>query len=208
MSVHTGWSAELERDLATPFPSEAMLTKTLKGTKISFVPWHFYVQRLNYLLGGGWAMEAPIPMQAGGKLVVAVGLTILGVTRWNVGDEDADHEGFGSSSTNAFAQGYKRAAALFGMGLDLYDKHGTADAVRVSQVEQEDHAAMIQFIRSAGESIPDDAMMPQSGKAPVPLKQHLRERWAAIKEQPRMARAAVDAIEVATRLRYTPSRES
>ncbi len=116
------WCPDLVTALAEPFPPEMLKTKTLKGNVISFVPWHRYTEKLNALVGHEWAMEPPIPMQAGGKLVIAVGLTILGVTRWNVGDEDADHEGYGSGATNAFAQAYKRAAALFGMGLDMYDK--------------------------------------------------------------------------------------
>jgi hypothetical protein len=122
VAKYTEWSAELEAELAEPFPAAYVQTKKLKGNEISFVPWHVYVRKLTHLVGSGWQMEPPIPMQAGGKLVVAVGLTILGVTRWNVGDEDADHEGYGSGATNAFAQGYKRAAALFGVGLDMYDK--------------------------------------------------------------------------------------
>lgn len=119
---YTEWCPELEAALRRPFPSECVQQKKIKNTPISFVPWHVYTQKLNALVGDGWSMEPPIPMQAGGKLVIAVGLTILGVTRWNVGDEDADHEGYGSGATNAFAQAYKRAAALFGMGLDMYRK--------------------------------------------------------------------------------------
>ena len=121
-SRYTEWCPELEAELRRPFPSEYVKQKTLKGNRISFVEWHTYTAKLNALVGNGWCMEPPIPMQAGGKLVIAVGLTILGVTRWNVGDEDADHEGYGSGATNAFAQAYKRAAALFGMGLDMYRK--------------------------------------------------------------------------------------
>jgi hypothetical protein len=116
------WCPDLATALAEPFPAAMVQTKTKGGRSISFVSWHHYTEKLNALVGHEWAMEPPIPMQAGGKLVVAVGLTILGVTRWNVGDEDADHEGYGSGATNAFAQAYKRAAALFGMGLDMYDK--------------------------------------------------------------------------------------
>lgn len=186
MARYTSWCPELERDLAAPFPAEAVQTKKLKGNSIDFVPWHLYVQRLNYLVGPAWSMEPPIPMQAGGKLVLAVGLTILGVTRWNVGDEDADHEGFGSGSVNAFAQSYKRAAAMFGMGLGMYDKQGKADAVRVSQAEQEKHDADLLYIRTHGDKVADAA-----------LKKRARITWAEAKRNPAVARELADAVEAA-----------
>ena len=69
---------------------------------------------------------------------MGIPLTILGTTRVNYGDED-DSEWemvvnkktgeeeekktmYGSPITNSFAQAFKRSCALFGMGLDMYDK--------------------------------------------------------------------------------------
>lgn len=170
MAKYTEWCAELETELAAPFPDAYVQVKKIKGTEIHFCAWHVYVKKLNHLVGGGWSMEPPIPMQAGGKLVVAVGITILGVTRWNVGDEDADHEGYGSGSTNAFAQGYKRACALFGMGLDMYDKkRGQAPQQRSAPRQQAPQ-------RSGGSKEPWTRPMPFGKTKGTPLGDHSEEQ--------------------------------
>lgn len=193
MAKHKEWSPALQRELEAPFPAEVVQTKTLKGNKISFVPWHYTVQRLNYLLGDGWSMEPPIPMQAGGKLVIAVGLTILGVTRWNVGDEDAEHEGFGSASVNAFAQSYKRAAALFGIGLDMYDKTGKAGAVRQEIAEDAEHRELLANIYEHSKRVPKDHIATIDG-LDVNLRKYISDRWEDIKTDVGLARLVGDAV--------------
>jgi hypothetical protein len=133
MARFDGWCEELEQALAEPFPREL---HTAKGKKGTFVSVHHYVARLNELVGVyGWSMEPPIHYHSGSKLGLAVGVTILGVTKWNVGDEMEDHgepdednivRDFGSSSTNSWAQGFKRCCAYgFALGLYLYDKDFT-----------------------------------------------------------------------------------
>jgi hypothetical protein len=136
--VFTEWCPELEKALAEPFPREQ---HTQKGNKGTFVSVHHYVARLNALVGvQGWSMPQPSAFHAGNKLTIALGITILGVTKWNVGDEMEDHgepvvDGetgrekvvdFGSSCTNAYAQAFKRCMAYgFRCGLYLYDKDWT-----------------------------------------------------------------------------------
>lgn len=135
----TAWCPELRAALAEPFPREA---HTNKGSKGTFVSVHLYHARLNELVGvDGWSMPAPLTYRAGEKLGMVVGVTVLGVTKWNVGDEMEDHGepieytdpqsgevrekvvDYGSSSTNSWAQAFKRCMAYgFGMGLYLYDK--------------------------------------------------------------------------------------
>lgn len=141
MDFFTEWGPELERALAEPFPHEVHSQKGGKGT---FVSVHHYVARLNRLVGvHGWSMPTPVSFHAGNKLGLMVGVTILGVTKWNVGDEMEDHgepvtytddQGnerekvvdYGSSCTNSWAQAFKRCLAYgFRMGLYLYDKDWT-----------------------------------------------------------------------------------
>src|SRR4051812_7640249 len=87
--MHTQWSDELAAALAEPFPRELHKTIGNKGTHVAV---HSYVRRLNELVGPqGWSMSAPIPFRSGRKQGLAVGVTILGVTKWNVGDEMEDH---------------------------------------------------------------------------------------------------------------------
>lgn len=132
MARFTEWNEDLERALAEPFARELHEQKGGKGT---FVSWEHYVRRLNELVGvAGWTIHAPLAFHAGNKLGLAVGVTILGVTRWDVGDEMEDHgepdddgkvRDYGSSCTNAFAQALKRACSKFGLGLYMYDKDAT-----------------------------------------------------------------------------------
>jgi hypothetical protein len=142
MARYTEWCEELEAALAEPFAAELHKTKDRFGT---FVSVRHYVERLNELVGvHGWSMDAPVQYRSGNKLGLAVGVTILGVTKWNVGDEMEDHGepieytdertgevkekvvDFGSSSTNSWAQAFKRCCAYgFSMGLYLYDKDRT-----------------------------------------------------------------------------------
>lgn len=131
MAEFTEWSADLEAALAEPFP--AVLVERKRGG-ISFVAWHHYTRKLNRLVGPGWSMGEPVIHVVGGKLIMGIPITILGVTRINFGDEDEESEVneegkptmYGTPCTNAFAQCYKRTLALFGMGLDMYDKKGVA----------------------------------------------------------------------------------
>lgn len=129
------WCPELEAALAEPFPSDrvSILRKTNKQgkvvAKIPYISWHFYVARLNELVGAGWSMGQPITMEVGGKLVIGLPVTILDVSRINFGDEDEGKDDYGTAATNAFAQGFKRTCALFGMGLYMYDKKGVIQAL-------------------------------------------------------------------------------
>lgn len=129
MAKYTEWCPALEAALAEPFPAAVVKQKSKGGTRIAFVSWHHYVRRLNALVGSGWSMGEPVVREIAGKLVLGVPVTILGVTRVNFGDEDEGKDDYGTASTNAWAQAFKRTCALFGIGLDMYDKDGNGDAV-------------------------------------------------------------------------------
>jgi hypothetical protein len=126
--MHTEWTPDLEAALAEPFADELHKTLTKGGTAITFVSVWDYVRRLNDLVGdSGWQNQVTLH-DAGGRLIATVSLTILGITKTNVGDEAEEKEGYGTAATNAWAQGLKRAASMFGLGLYLYDKKGRAAA--------------------------------------------------------------------------------
>lgn len=127
---YTEWTPELADALAEPFAPAAHKTKTLKGSSITFVSVHEYMTRLNSTVGPqGWRSAVRLE-DHGGKLVAVVSLTILGVTKENVGDEDEDKDSFGTAATNAFAQAFKRACAGFGLGAYLYDERKREAAKR------------------------------------------------------------------------------
>jgi hypothetical protein len=130
MAQFEAWTPELEVALAAPFPPEAHKTKKLGGNEITFVSVWDYVNRLNELVGvNGWGLDVDT-FDAGGKLIAACRLTILGVTKTNLGDEKEEKDDFGTAATNSWAQGFKRACSLFGLGLYLYDKKGREAATK------------------------------------------------------------------------------
>lgn len=63
--------------------------------------------------------------------------------------------------------------------------------------DRNDHEAMLHFVRSVGPQVADDAEI-RINRKDRNLKEFVRENWTAIKEQPRVAVAVVEAIERAT----------
>jgi hypothetical protein len=117
-------TASLASRLMERFPERWHQTKTKKGTALTFVSWHHYADQLDGLVGPlNWWTEEPKVTVTPSAVVVAVGLTIKDHgTKWNVGDEELDKSTFGTASTNAFAQAFKRAAAMWGLGRYMYEK--------------------------------------------------------------------------------------
>ncbi|HEY7770477.1 Rad52/Rad22 family DNA repair protein [Longimicrobium sp.] len=60
-----------------------------------------------------------------------------------------------------------------------------------------EHEAMLEYVRTVGPRVGDMAEIRVNRKAHN-LKEFVRENWQSIKEQPRVARAVVEAIEAAT----------
>lgn len=209
MPRFTEWSPELEVALAEPFPAEFVTQKRMKGSSISFVSWHIYALRLNELVGPGWSMGEPILREVGGKLIMGLPITILGVTRINFGSEQEEHgnpdevvdketgevkevvRDFGSAETNAFAQAFKRTCSLFGLGLSMYDKHGAYARYR-EQLERKAHSALLDFIRESGAT------------TSAAVQEKIRTRWDKAKQDRREARALANLIETETGERFQP----
>lgn len=66
-----------------------------------------------------------------------------------------------------------------------------------------EHEAMLDFVRTVGPRV-DDAAEIRIQRRVRNLKEFVRENWLAIKEQPRIARAVVEAIEAATGTAFQP----
>jgi len=66
-----------------------------------------------------------------------------------------------------------------------------------------DHEAMLDFVRTVGPRVEDTAEI-RIQRRVRNLKEFVRENWPAIKEQPRIARAVVQAIEAATGAVFAP----
>lgn len=60
-----------------------------------------------------------------------------------------------------------------------------------------EHAAMLDWIRGIGQAVEEEKEMQVAGSSRN-VKAYIREQWPAIKEQYRVARSVVDALEAAT----------
>lgn len=124
------WSPELVAALEEPFAPGDHKDKTQGGTSITFVDVHKYKERLNATVGPhGWSCTVRLE-PIGGKLIATVALTVLGVTKENVGDEvevpeknaKGNEKIIGGPATNSYAQAFKRSCSDFGLGAYLYDE--------------------------------------------------------------------------------------
>lgn len=118
---------EVWRELRRPFPEGAVKWKAQTTNKdktralaVAFVDARNVMERLDRAVGpGGWhdAYEV-ISIDAGGY-VVQCSLTVLGVTKADVGDSSASGGG-GNLAKTAYSDALKRAAVKFGVGRYLY----------------------------------------------------------------------------------------
>jgi hypothetical protein len=126
---YDAWDEDLVEALAAPFAAGDHKDKRQGGQTITFVDVHKYKERLNATVGPhGWSCALRLE-PIGGKLIATVALTVLGVTKENVGDEvevpEVNERGnekiIGGPATNSYAQAFKRACSDFGLGAYLYD---------------------------------------------------------------------------------------
>jgi hypothetical protein len=123
----TNLTHEILEKLSVPFQPEAVFWKPGATTKdktramaLAYVDPRCYLDRLNEVLGGEWSDHYEV--QNDGQIVVCH-LTILGVTRCDVGEDDStgdDDRGPKNKATTSAAQAFKRACVKFGLGAYLY----------------------------------------------------------------------------------------
>lgn len=129
------WSlAKIEQVLSRPLPPSVLRTKEIKGNKITYLPW-YAVNRILTKYCPGWTWEIT-KIETTQDRVFLVGRLTIPTSEGNVYREssgtellkDVDKNGkpkeiaYGNPVCNAEAQALRRAAAKFGLGLNLYDK--------------------------------------------------------------------------------------
>jgi hypothetical protein len=192
MPEFTEWGDDLADALAAPFPDAVVKTKRKGSTNISFVSWHIYAARLNQLVGpNGWSASIADRAEVGGKLMLAVTVTILGCAQTNVGTEDEDKDDYGDAATNAWAQAFKRACAGHGLGLYMYFKDKPLPP-RLNAKERE-HVAILEFVSSRGRECPPD------------LQARIKREWGEAKKAYATAATLCGLVEEATGAVFHPS---
>lgn len=123
---------DIVADLSKPIPARLLKSKTVGGQSIKYLPWHKATKFLD-LYAAGWSYSVQTILSIAGKLIIVTRITIPclegEVYREATGQEDEDVEKWGDSSSNAESMSLRRAAAKFGLGLDLYD-HGAQERDR------------------------------------------------------------------------------
>ncbi len=129
------WSLkQIEAVLSRPIPDSMLRVKEIKGNKITYIPWYTINRILTkYCIGWSWEVTK---METTQDRVFLVGRLTIPTLEGNVYREasgtellkDVDKNGkpkeiaYGNPICNAEAQALRRAAAKFGLGLQLYDK--------------------------------------------------------------------------------------
>lgn len=134
--THPGqWSiTETISALSRQLPQELLETKTLKGNKIDYLPWHTATKILDKY-APGWMWEIHRIETTADRIFVVGRLTLQTsegvIWRDATGTEtlkELDKNGnerelaYGDPSSNAESMAFRRAAAKFGLALYLYDK--------------------------------------------------------------------------------------
>lgn len=128
------WSlSQIERVLSRPLPDNLLKTKTIKGSEIQYIPWHYVNWILSkYAPGFTWEI---VRMEFTDSRIFLIGRLTIPTSEGNLyreasGSEllkDVDKNGqpkeipYGDPVTNAESQAFRRCAARFGLGLTLYD---------------------------------------------------------------------------------------
>ncbi|MEP0910876.1 DUF1071 domain-containing protein [Leptolyngbya sp. GB1-A1] len=123
--------AAILNDLAKPIPQRFISRLEKKDrrsgriTYIPYIPWYHVARLLDYY-APGWEGKITHIQTTGDRIVLTYSLIIHAqegdFTRTASGQELLDCGSYGDPSSNAESMAFRRAAAKFGLGLDLYDK--------------------------------------------------------------------------------------
>jgi hypothetical protein len=109
--------------LTAPFPREALKTRQGGGGRsLTYVEGHTVIHRLNDACGdAGWSFSILREWQDGDILKALVELTLPGLgARQHIGVQKIDARGGEDLHKGAVTDALKKAATLFGVGLELY----------------------------------------------------------------------------------------
>lgn len=116
----TQLSNEILKELAEPFPANKISIKVQtkpneKGNAlcVAYIDARDVMERLDQVVGGEWSDDYRLAPSGG----LECALTVMGVTRRDVGDDKNDNE----TEKAGYSDAFKRAAVKFGIGRFLYD---------------------------------------------------------------------------------------
>ena len=117
--------AEIQAGLAKAYPSREK-TKTLKGNRISYIPWYEAVSIMNAVTDGHWEYEvvhaahSPISQKFEMRVKVTVHATDGSFSREGTGSEDSATDNYGDYQSIAESMALRRAMTKFQLGIYMY----------------------------------------------------------------------------------------
>jgi len=122
----------LTEALSKPFPKEAIKKREgARGKMLDYVETHTVIHRLIEATDNQWSLSVNRLEKQGNVLVAVVELTIPGLgTRSHIGVQAVAEKSGEDLIKGAISDGLKKAATLFGVGLELYgpDYEGIAES--------------------------------------------------------------------------------
>jgi Rad52/22 family double-strand break repair protein len=113
-------------DLSKPVNPRRLKQRTQGGRTLDYIPWYQAVRYLDRY-AAGWRYEIRSVSEVGDNLVMTVRITIPCAEGevWREAsalEKIEDAKRYGDAATNAESAALRRAAAKFGLCLNLYDK--------------------------------------------------------------------------------------
>lgn len=118
--------ADIIKDLQKPIPERLLESKRIQGQEIIYCPWYRVQKILDHYTGGLWEYEIVERTLTEHRIMLTVRIYIHAAEgvfyREGTGIERLDVESFGDPQSNAESMAFRRAAAKWGLGLDLYER--------------------------------------------------------------------------------------
>jgi hypothetical protein len=112
-------------DYSRCYAKKPVFKDKVKVGEVTYIPWFVFPTILDQATDGFWEWEVT-PSVINNMAITTGKLTLIGsdgkISRTAIGNEDSDYDGFGDPTSNATAQAFRRVMALFGVGLELWDK--------------------------------------------------------------------------------------
>jgi hypothetical protein len=117
--------AQIIADLSRPVNPQRLKQRQQGGKQLTYLPWYQAVRYLDKY-AEGWSYSVQSITVVGAAVSVTVRISIPcaeGVVyREATGYEPLEVKGYGDPTSNAESMALRRAAAKFGLALNLYDK--------------------------------------------------------------------------------------
>ena len=159
----------ISKALGEVFPKSAIKTRPGGGGKqLSYVEGHTVLHRLNTATGNNWdlAIRSIDTMQLGPKTLMRahVALTIPGLgTREHIGVQAVDERGGEDLVKGVVTDALKKAATLFGVGLELFGPDYEAGELPAAPPRQRNVSQ---------NTVPNAPEPPRNAETPAPASEH------------------------------------